>query len=356
MVFLRHIRVAIFALITLLMLNYKTFALEAEIREWRGENALYLSGVIELNDLRKIAHLIKAIPVRKHGARIVLLDSDGGNVGEALRISEFVDDQSVHMVVPAEAKCVSACGSILFVSGKYKTVEEGGLIGQHSCSLNGTPLAECNEVIAQHAINNGVSHGSIAAFLTYVAPHEILWFSREDVDCYGISYYPLQDISNFDKSEPCVIKALTNRDPIPQEAWRIDLVEDGYRAFTRQVADNVRELELGLFCRESTPGNLYVTLDIGGPSDVISGAIAGATISTNNFRLSQKRVKIEQVDPVFSRVEMVIPKSHVLKFLKKSKVIDVTLELKKPYDDIRVISSLATSGGMLLFAANNCVS
>lgn len=340
----------------LLVFNAKTSALEAEIRDWRGQKALYLSGIIELNDLKKIADLIKAIPIRKHGARVVLLDSDGGNVGEAMRISEFVNDHSVHMVVPVNAKCASACGSILFVSGKYRTVEEGGLIGQHSCSINGSPLAECNEIIAQHAISNGVSHGSIAAFLKFVAPDEILWFSREDVDCYGVSYYPLQDKSNFDKSEPCVIRILTNKDPIPQEAWRIDLVEDGYRSFTRQVADNVRELELGLFCRESTPGILYITLDIGGASEIISDAITGAVISTNNFLLRQKNVHIEQVDPVYSRVELLIPRSHVISFLKKSNEISVTLTLKKPYDDIRVISSLATSKKMLLFAANNCVS
>ena len=167
-----------------------------------------------------------------------------------MKISKIMDGVPFHTIIPNGARCASACGSIVFIAGKYRTVEPLGLLGQHSCSINRQPFQACNELISQHGLHHGVSHGSIAAFVTYVLPNEILWFSRKKSDGYGLTRYPGERMSGFEKSEPIVIEALFGRMPPAQSAWRLDFHEDGFRAFLRPASDHEREMQTNLFCNE----------------------------------------------------------------------------------------------------------
>lgn len=115
---------------------------------------------------------------------------------------------------PDGARCASACASIVFIAGKTRTVEDRGSLGQHSCSRGGVPDEACNKAISRHAVKHGVSHGSIAAFVTYVAPESILWSSREDAEGWGLTNYPTEDLSGFVRSEPRVLKVLTGEMPL----------------------------------------------------------------------------------------------------------------------------------------------
>ena len=130
-----------------------------------ADNANEIDLVYDRNDYNN-----RGLPLWPHGASVVLLDGPGGSVGEALRISKIFDDHVVHTVIPKGAKCASACASIVFIAGKYRTIEEGGLLGQHSCSLRGLKDQECNNLVSQHALEHGVSYGSVAMIVGYVAP------------------------------------------------------------------------------------------------------------------------------------------------------------------------------------------
>ncbi len=152
---------------------------------WRGHDVLRLTGTIERGLADKLLQKKDLAEVWSHGARVLLLDSPGGDVDESLRISAVMDDAPFHTVVPNGARCASACGSIVFIAGRFRTVEAYGALGQHSCSTDGVPDDDCNEELAMHAVKHGVSHGSIAAFVTGAAPEKMIWFSREDVDGWG---------------------------------------------------------------------------------------------------------------------------------------------------------------------------
>src|SRR3954451_21374983 len=68
-----------------------------------------------------------------HGYRLLVLDSPGGSVHEAMKVAGEIDALEMHTIVPAGASCQSACAAILFVSGAVRTVEEGGMLGLHNC-------------------------------------------------------------------------------------------------------------------------------------------------------------------------------------------------------------------------------
>jgi hypothetical protein len=323
--------------------------------EWRGKIVLLATGEIVEGDAERFEGAMKAQPLSPHGVPVVLLDSPGGAVFEALKISKFLDSHPAHMVIPDGASCASACASIIFIAGTYRTVEPMGRFGQHSCSINGIPVQSCNDTLAEHAAANGVSYGSVAAFVTYVPPNEIQWFSREDVDCWGISRYPFTEESNFEKSEPCIFQVISGEMPAAQSAWRVDFIEDGYMAFLRPVYDHLRELQLDLWCDETRAGSLFLSMEIPGPSVTILRAILTANLYAPPVTINEAPFWVEQLDESYSRVTVEIGPQAVLPFLTETDELSFKLNMKPPYEPIQARTYLAGSKKALLFAANNCL-
>lgn len=315
-----------------------------------------LTGPIVDGTADRFAALISAVPPFPHGVPVLLLDSPGGSVAEALEMSHLLDTHPFHTVVPDGARCASACASILFVAGAYRTVKPFGAIGQHSCSSNGKQDDLCNEVLAQHAVAHGVSHGSIAAFVTYVSPEEILWFSREDADGWGLTRYPGEEESGFQKSEPRVIKMLTGRMPPAQAAWRVDFREDGYRAFLRPASDAERELQLNIFCNENLKGRLFLSMEIHGPAAVVSEAILNLRVEADGFSWNDPSPVVWQADALISEVITEVPSDHIIPILSTDDALSFRIEMKKPYTPIVATTHLGSSGKVLRFAANHCAS
>ncbi len=323
--------------------------------EWRGKTVLLATGEIVEGDAERFEAAIKELPLSPHGVPVVLLDSPGGAVFEALKISEFLDDQPVHMVIPDGASCASACASVLFIAGTYRTVEPMGRFGQHSCSINGIPVQSCNDTLALHAVVNGVSYGSVASFVTYVPPDEIQWFSREQVDCWGISRYPFTDESNFEKSEPCAIELYFGNMPAAQSTWRVDFSGDGYMAFLRPAYDHLRELQLDIWCDEARAGSLFLSMEIQGSKTPIQDMILSASLYAPPVIMKEAPFWVEQLDETYSRVTIEIEPQAVLPFLTEASKFSFELATEPPYQPIYAWTSLAGSQKALLFAANNCL-
>lgn len=342
-------------LVAILFASGPALSMDFEVVSWNGHEAIRATGTISAGATEVLDRALNTIIYAPHGARIILLDSPGGSVGEALAMSDMLRSHQTHMVIPDGARCASACASILFIAGTYRTVEPRGLFGQHSCSRHGVPVPECNEIISMHAFRNGVSHGSVHAFLTNVEPDQILWFSREDVDCWGISRYPFSNRSRFDKSEPCAIRALLGYMPDAQTAWRIDFMGNGYRAFLRPVADHERELELSVFCDERRPGIIFVSMDIDGPADLIRNAITRAALHAPPVIVDDAQFDVVQIDEFYSRVSISVPTGLVVPLLRRSNLLTMTLSVRPPYETIFASTILASSREALIFAANNCM-
>lgn len=331
-------------------------AAEINVTRWRGHVVISMDGVISRGDAHEIEKLLPRADLMPYGVPIVLLSGPGGDVHEALLISKVFDKRPVHTVIPAGSQCASACASIVFVAGQYRTMEDGAAFGQHSCSINGIADPKCNAEIASHAVNHGVSHGSIAAFVTYVPPSEILWFSREDAEGWGLTKYPGETMSGFEKSEPRAIKLLLGRFPEAQSKWRIGFRDTGFDAFVRTVSDVEREMQINMFCIEDLPGRLFFGMEINGDANLIKASAISASILTDVTReISTRTPAIYQKDNLISEIVVEVPKDAIVPLLKKADSFEFNVYLRKPYLPLMAHTYLADSRQVLLFAANNCV-
>lgn len=343
-------------LICAILVSVQSIAADLKVDVWRGQTVLRLSGPIDAGIAKKFQAIAKTIPLSPYKTRYLLLDSPGGLVGEAMLISKIMDRLAFHTVVPNGSECASACASIIFVAGKYRTVEPFGYLGQHSCSVSGQPDQDCNEVISKHGLDHGVSFGSIAAFVTYVPPDDILWFSREDSDGWGLTRYPGESESGFEKSEPRVIEMLTGNSPPAQTSWRLDFREDGYKAFLRPAADNVREMQINLFCVEKLSGRLFLSMEVHGAKEAIANSVLALSIATDHFSWLDEQPIIWQLDEKVGEIITEIPSSHILDFLNKANKLEFRIELEKPFEPMIAKTSLTQSRKVLRFAANHCAS
>ncbi|ABS14566.1 periplasmic protein-like protein [Brucella anthropi] len=333
----------------------QTFAATISLANWNGHEIISFEGPIEQGDADKIAEVLPRAVDMPYGTPVVLLNSPGGSVAEALKISKIFDASPVHTVIPKGAKCASACASIVFIAGKYRTMEDGAAFGQHSCSINDRKFETCNEIISQHAVLHGVSHGSVAAFVTYTDPSDILWFSRADTEGWGITRYPGEDMSGFEKSEPRALKLILGKEPPAQSKWRINFKKDGFEAFVRTVSDYEREMQLNLFCVEALKGRLFVGMEISGPEQAVKDSVLGAIIWTDVTKWQSPNPIIHQVDENMTELFIEVPKNEIKNLLTKTTLLQFGVLLRKPYEPMVARTWLDSSRKVLLFAANNCV-
>lgn len=340
-----------------LLLSFVTQTIAADVflTSWRGHKVLSIKGSIEEGDALKVAELLPTANKMPYGTPIVVLEGPGGSVGEALKISRIFDSYPVHTVITKGSKCASACGSIIFIAGKYRTLEEGAALGQHSCSMGGRRNDECNEVIANHAIQHGVSHGAIAAFVTFTPPEGILWFSRSDAEGWGLTRYPGEDMSGFEKSEPRALKLIVGEFPLAQPKWRIGFRENGFDAFVRTSSDFEREMQISLFCLEQRPGRMFLAMEITGTESAVKDAVAGVAINTDVGEWISASPAIYQKDELMSELFVEVPKEQTIPLMKEAEKLQYGVMLRKPYEQMIAQTLLEDSRKVLLFAANNCV-
>lgn len=325
------------------------------VQEWKGHRVIEINGPIEAGDATRIAEMLPKADKMPYGTPVVILRSPGGSVDEALKISKVFDASPVHTVIPNGEKCASACASIVFIAGKYRTMEDGAAFGQHSCSLNGKKNEICNEIISQHAVNHGVSHGSVQAFVSYVAPQDILWFSRADTEGWGIARYPGEDMSGFEKSEPRVFKMLIGKEPPAQSKWRINFKNTGFQAFVRTVSDYEREMQLNLFCSEATKGKLYLSMEMTAPEQAVKEAVFNAVIWADDRKWVSDNPIIFQADETMTELVVEVPQDEIKRLLTTTTRLIFGVSLREPYQPMIATTWLDSSRRVLLFAANNCV-
>ncbi|WP_233873407.1 lysozyme inhibitor LprI family protein [Paraburkholderia adhaesiva] len=94
-----------------------------------------------------------------------------------------MDKVRVYATVPDNAKCASACASIVFASGERRSIVGSGLLGFHSCyKRDGKTYTEdslCNEIIAANAMQRGVSHAGINRFVKQYGARDMAWVGRD---------------------------------------------------------------------------------------------------------------------------------------------------------------------------------
>jgi uncharacterized protein YecT (DUF1311 family) len=120
------------------------------------------------------------------GHVIFVLNSPGGSVPAAFQLVAAMDKVGVYTLVPDNARCASACASVVFASGARRNVIGTGKLGFHSCySVSGGLPAEsslCNEVIAQNAFERGLDHAAVNLFVNDYGATKMAWVGS-DVAC-----------------------------------------------------------------------------------------------------------------------------------------------------------------------------
>ncbi|WP_240745970.1 lysozyme inhibitor LprI family protein [Cupriavidus oxalaticus] len=147
-------------------------------------------GTIQDGDARKFQAVARMADRDKEGLVILVLNSPGGNVEAAFRVVDAMDKVGVYTTVPDNARCASACASILFASGERRSVVGTGLLGFHSCYRRGgghsyAADSLCNEIIAANAMQRGVSHAAINRFVRHYGARDMAWVGR-DVACKSL--------------------------------------------------------------------------------------------------------------------------------------------------------------------------
>jgi hypothetical protein len=163
-----------------------------------GLRVVSAKGSIVSGDARRLDLALRSADRDPYGNKRLVLDSIGGNVGEALAMVAIMDREKVTTVIEGKAECASACAQILFLSGVHRFVLDGGRLGLHSC-YEGRPGGKrgevakstpCNDLIAQNAVAHGTSYASIMAFMQYTDPKKVRWFDAEEADCWGLTRWP----------------------------------------------------------------------------------------------------------------------------------------------------------------------
>jgi hypothetical protein len=170
-----------------------------------GVHVVVAKGDIKAGDAARLARALEGADRDRHGTKYLYLESEGGLVVEALKMADIIHEAEVSTIVRKGTICASACASVLFVAGKYRTVEKGGLLAIHSCydSRNGRSASECNAVIAAYADGGGVSGPTLMALQEVSAGSDtVIVFEADDAKCFGLTLKPGARPSK--KAAPCV--------------------------------------------------------------------------------------------------------------------------------------------------------
>lgn len=95
-----------------------------------GRPVVEIEGQIEIGDAKRFARLTGGLP-----PALVVLESPGGKLIDALTIGNRLHVRGDATVVRAGASCTSAC-ALIWVAGKTRTLEAGGAVGFHAAASN----------------------------------------------------------------------------------------------------------------------------------------------------------------------------------------------------------------------------
>ncbi len=175
----------------------------------KGFHVIVGKGDIARGDARRLARALEKADRDRHGMKQLYLESEGGLVYDALEMAAVMREAGVSTIVRNGTVCASACASVLFVAGKYRTVEKGGLLAIHSCYDNrsGRPATECNAIISAEAETSGVSALTMMALQEAAGSDSVIIFEADDAACFGLTLKP--GAKPRKGTAPCVKRAMS---------------------------------------------------------------------------------------------------------------------------------------------------
>jgi hypothetical protein len=154
-----------------------------------GVRSVVATGEIVPGDARRLERALGLASRQKNGTKALLLASPGGSVAEALAMANVMDRVGVSVTIPAHAICASACASVLFVSGKYRSIDKGGGLLVHSCfdDRTGRKVDGCDLYIAAHAQQEGASGLAMMALQEAAGTNAAFLMNQAGAACFGLT-------------------------------------------------------------------------------------------------------------------------------------------------------------------------
>jgi len=191
-------------------MDFRQFHLQDGTSVIKGEG---LIGPGDAARLRKVAPLAD---LDHRGNKMLLLNSQGGEVVDALDTADVIDEFHFETVVAPGDVCLSACASILFLAGDAHRVLGDGLLGFHSCMTNSPAAAEiaaahCNRQIARFMEEQGypadlmytMLSGATLRTISVDGVHYSVAIPRPEIHCWGLQQFAWME--KFDEDvRPCI--------------------------------------------------------------------------------------------------------------------------------------------------------
>jgi len=159
---------------------------EAANFSWSAKS-LEIKGAIEKGDYEK---LISIIEYMNYPPLMVLLDSNGGQVEDAIKIGSFFRSMDISAVVAGDGVCASAC-TLILIGSTNRIVSSGAMVGIHRTFIDPRIYAKFTNKEAQKIYSQLKSAveaylkemGANAQFIEkmYNTPsNDILWLSSDE--------------------------------------------------------------------------------------------------------------------------------------------------------------------------------
>jgi hypothetical protein len=166
-----------------------------------SQHAFFAHGVIEEGDAERLAALLAPTD---GGETILFVSSDGGSVDAAFELAAVISEHG-DVRLNVVDRCASACATILFPAARTSELLLNAQLGFHSCHEGSTRQSqpECNERIAERAVENGFPYGAVMMWTQDVPADEVVWVRYAFARCFG--YYRRDgDPVPIQQEQPCV--------------------------------------------------------------------------------------------------------------------------------------------------------
>ncbi len=155
-----------------------------------GTHAILITGNIEEGDNKKFGNIAATLP-----DAIVALDSNGGNLLDAIEIGKSIRVKGFQTVVLSNSNCNSSCG-LIWLAGSQRFLSERARIGLHaSYTLRDGQTSESgvgNAIVGRYLTLLNLPEKFII-FATLASPQSANWITNDNASNYGLEVRRLSD-------------------------------------------------------------------------------------------------------------------------------------------------------------------
>jgi hypothetical protein len=177
-------------------------------------SVITIEGRIVSGDAQQFTNAASQVPSGQN--TVVILDSGGGTLVDALQIGEAIHAQGLSTFVPDGVVCASACANI-WLAGRKRLIAPNGRVGFHAAyDRDGHENGQGNAIIGAYLTRLGLNYNAIA-FMTEADPESMSWLTKQKADELGIGYdvVDLGDAAKRNAPEPFIPQGQSPAAPAP---------------------------------------------------------------------------------------------------------------------------------------------